>query len=132
MLNKAVIDAVLRIATPESKDNIIKMFINYIHDGMNYNDDKCNHILEMLVDKSSIKTNESVNLGYIQEHPNLIMWKHEEYNIKDIELIGVDNINCIVMIKYKYLEKINEDRADVDYQDNRANISYIDNPDILY
>ena len=99
---------------------------------MNYNDDKCNHILEMLVDKSSIKTNESVNLGYIQEHPNLIMWKHEEYNIKDIELIGVDNINCIVMIKYKYLEKINEDRADVDYQDNRANISYIDNPDILY
>lgn len=131
MLNNAVIDAILKTATNESKNSVIKMFISYIHQGMNYNDDKCNHILEMLVDNYSIKTIEDVNFDYIKEHPELIMWKYEDYNIKDVEIERVDNIDCVVIVKYKFLEKINEDRVDVDYQNNRTNINYIDNPDIL-
>ena len=96
-----------------------------------YNDNKAGHILEMLCDSNAIVKVTDVNVDYINNNLNLLMYKHENYSIKDIKVVDVDNIDCVVKVSYNYLEKVNEDRGDVSYQSNYTTINFIDNPDIL-
>lgn len=131
MFSESLINALLKTATVEAKDNLIKMVIKSIHRNYSYDDGRINHFVEMLVDKSAIKNVEDVNLDYIKDNLNLLKYKHEEFNIKDIEVVSVDNIDCEVVIKYKAIEKINEDRADMTYTDYTASISYLDFPKVL-
>lgn len=131
MINKKLVKALLSSATQESKTIIIEELLNHISMNYDYNDQKAGHILEMLVDNSSVVRSGDVNLDYIKANPKLLMYKYEEYNISDINVADIDNIDCNVKISFKYLEKINEDRGDVTYTDTAVNINYLDNPDIL-
>lgn len=131
MINKAIINAVLNSATKENKDKVLNEILNHISINYDYNDSKAGHILEMLVDSSSIITCEDVNIDYINNNLNLLIYNYEKYNITNIKVNSVDNIDCIVKITYEYLEKINEDRDDVGYTPSYSNINFIDNPDIL-
>ena len=131
MFSESLINALLKTATVEAKDNLIKMVIKNINKNYPYNDNKVNHFVEMLVDKSAIKNTKDVNLEYIRNNLNLVKYKHEEFNIKDIEIDSVDNIDCEVIIKYKAIEKINEDRADISYTDYTTSICYLDYPKVL-
>ena len=131
MFSESLINALLKTATVEAKDNLIKMVIKNINKNFPYNDNRVNHFIEMLVDKSAIKNIEDVNLEYIKNNLNIVRYKHEEFNIKDIEIDSVDNIDCEVIIKYKAIEKINEDRADMTYSNYTSAISYLDFPKVL-
>ena len=94
-------------------------------------DNKAGHILEMLCDSKDIITCKDVDLVYINKHLNLVMYNHEKYNIRDIKVYNIDNIDCVVKVSYEYIEKINEDRDDITYTSSYTNIDFIDNPDIL-
>lgn len=131
MINKAIINAILNSAISESKDKVLNELLNHISMNYDYNDNKASHILEMLVDRKSIITCENVNIDYINKNLNLLMYNHEKYNIKNIKVDSVDNIDCNIKVTYEYLEKINEDRDDVSYASSYSNINFIDNPDIL-
>ena len=131
MISKAIIKAVLNSATKESKEKILNELLNHISMSYDYNDRKAGHILEMLADNNSIITCEHVNIDYINNNLNLLMYYHEKYNIKNIKVDSVDNIDCNIKVTYEYLEKINEDRGDVSYVSSYSNINFIDNPDIL-
>lgn len=131
MINKSIIKAILSVSTKEAKDIIINELLNHISINYDYNDNKANHILEMLVDPKTVISDKDINLDYINENLNLVMYNYDKYNIRNIKVTGVDNIECEVKIKYEYLEKINEDRDDVSYSTTYINISFIDNPDIL-
>ena len=131
MINKSVINFVIKNSTLDNKLEVIKELLNHISLNYDYNDNKAAHILEMLCDSKSIIKVEDVNLNYINEHLNLLMYDSEKYNIKNIEVKNVDNIECNVKITFKYLEKINEDIDDVSYTSSYSNINFIDNPDIL-
>ena len=131
MINKSVIKAVLGAASKESKDLIINELLNHISLSYDYNDKKAGHILEMLVDPKTIISTKDINLDYINENLNLVMYNHDKYNIKNIKVADVDNIDGTVNFEYEYLEKINEDRGDVSYTNGHVYISFIDIPDIL-
>ena len=130
MISKNIVNCVLNSADVESKNFVIRMLLNYIanqYDG----DKKIQHILDLMLDSEQFIEAEHINIDYIKNNLNLLMWKADEYNIKDIELVGVDNVDCVVIVAYKYLDKINEDRDDVTYTDSKANISFVDYPDII-
>ena len=130
MISKNIVNCVLNSADVESKNFVIRMLLNYIanqYDG----DKKIQHILDLMLDSEQFIEAEHINIDYIKNNLNLLMWKADEYNIKDIEVVGVDNVDCVVIVAYKYLEKINEDRDDVTYTDSKANISFVDYPDII-
>ena len=131
MINKAIVKAVLNSATKESKEKILNELLNHISMSYDYNDRKAGHILEMLVDSNSIISIEDANIDYVNKNLGLLMYNHEKYNIKNIKIDSVDNIDCNIKVTYEYLEKINEDRDDVSYTSSYSNISFIDNPDIL-
>jgi len=131
MINKNIINTLLKAATTESKNAIIKELLNHISLGYDYNDIKAGHILEMLCDSDTVISVKDINVNYINNNLNLVMYNHEKYNIKNICVMDVDNIDCIVKIRFDYLEKINEDRDDISYSNGQTNISFIDNPDIL-
>lgn len=131
MINKGIIKAVLKSATTESKNLVIDELLNHISLTYDYNDNKAGHILEMLCDSNGIITRNNVNLDYINKHLNLVMYNHEKYNIRNIKVDNIDNIDCVIKISYEYIEKINEDRDDVTYTSSYTNIDFIDNPDIL-
>lgn len=131
MINKKLVKTILNGSSNECKIIIIEELFNHISMNYDYNDQKANHLLEMLVDKTCVVRSGDINLDYIRANPNLLMYKHEEYNISDINVVNIDNIECNVKISFKYLEKINEDRDDVSYTDSYTNISYIDYPNIL-
>lgn len=131
MVNKNIINAIIKTASLDDKDNVIKILIDYIQDDASYNDAKVSHILEMLIDKTAIKTIDEVNKTFVEDNIKLCVWQYDQYNIKDINIIGIDNINCTVKISFKRMEKINEDRGDIDWDDCTSCISYIDYPKVL-
>ena len=131
MINKSIIKAVVNSATKESKDKVLNELLNHISLSYDYNDNKAGHILEMLVDSNSIISCKDVNIDYINRNLNLLMYNNEKYNIRNIKVDSVDNIDCNIKVTYEYLEKVNEDRGDLSYTSSYSNISFIDNPDIL-
>lgn len=131
MINKNIIKVILKASNNDNKEAVLNELLNHISLSYDYNDNKAGHILEMLCDSKAIVKVTDVNVDYINKHLNLIMYNNEKYNIKDIEVTNVDNIECYVKVNYKYLEKINEDRDDVSYQSTCTTINFIDNPDIL-
>jgi len=131
MINPKILNAVLMAATKETKDLVLKALVEHISNNYDYNDAKAGHVIEMLVDKTAVVTPEKVNLKWIETHPERLMYKIDKYNIKNIVVDSVDNIDCTVKVRFKYLEKINEDRGDVSYTDSSTDISFNNYPEIL-
>ena len=131
MINPKIFNAVLMASTKEAKDNVLKALVEHIGRNYDYNDQKVGHIVDMLVDKNAVITPDKVNLKWVQEHLDRLMYQHEKYNIKDISVDSVDNIDCTVRINFQYLEKVNEDRGDVSYTSSYSDINFNDHPEIL-
>lgn len=131
MINSKIFNAVLMTATKETKDNVLKALVEHIGRNYDYNDQKVGHIVDMLVDKNAIITPDKVNIKWVEANPERLMYQHEKYNIKNISVDSVDNIDCTIRIKFEYLEKINEDREDVSYTSSYKDINFNDYPQIL-
>ena len=131
MINPKIFNAVLMASTKETKDNVLKALVEHIGRNYDYNDQKVGHIVDMLVDKDAIVTTEEVNLKWVENNLDRLIYQHEKYNIKNISVDSVDNIDCTVRIKFEYLEKVNEDRGDVSYTSSYSDVSFNDYPQIL-
>jgi len=131
MINPKIFKAVLMAATKENKDAVLQVLVEHIGKNYDYNDQKVGHIVDMLVDKNTIVTPDKVNLKWIETHPERLVYQIDKYNIRNIAVDSVDNIDCTVCIKYEYLEKVNEDRADASYISSYSDISFNDYPEIL-
>ena len=131
MINPKIFKAVLMAATKETKDAVLQALVEHIGRNYDYNDQKVGHIVDMLVDKNATVTPEKVNLKWIENHLERLMYQHEKYNIKNISIDFVDNIDCTVRVNFEYLEKVNEDREDVSYTSSQSDISFNDYPEIL-
>ena len=131
MINPKIFNAVLMASTKETKDNVLKALVEHIGRNYDYNDQKVGHIVDMLVDKNAVITPDKVNLKWVENHLDHLMYQHEKYNIKNISVDSVDNIDCTVRINFEYLEKVNEDRGDVSYTSSHSDVSFNDYPEIL-
>lgn len=131
MINEKIMDALLKTAKDENKNNIIKVLLHSVSLSYDYNDNKSIHILDMLVDSNSIITKEDINIKYVEDNIKQYVYNYEKYNIKSIKVHSVDNINCTVRIEYEYIEKINEDREDISCSKGNISINFIDTPEIL-
>ena len=105
MINPKIFNAVLMAATKETKDLVLKALVEHIGNNYDYNDNKAGHIVDMLVDKNAIITPDKVNLKWIEEHPEYLLYKNDNYDIKNISIDSIDNIECTVRVKFEYIEK---------------------------
>ena len=131
MISKKVFNAIAAATTKENKELVIAEVLNHIHFNYDYNDKKANHLLEMLVDPTAIVKPEDVNLSYFDTNKDQLIYRSNEYDIKDITVKDVDNIDCLIGFEFKYIEKVNEDRDDIGYTTGKSLISYLDFPEIL-
>ena len=131
MINPKIFNAVLMAATKETKDNVLKALVEHIGRNYDYNDQKAGHIVDMLIDKNAVVTPEKVNLKWVENHLERLVYQHEKYNIKNISVDSVDNIDCTVKLNFDYLEKVDEDRDDVSYTNSYSYVSFNDYPEIL-
>ena len=131
MINPKIFNAVLMAATKETKDLVLKALLEHIGNNYDYNDSKVGHIVDMLIDKNAIITPEKVNLKWVEEHKDMLMYEPDKYNIRNISVDYVDNIDCIVRIKFEYIEKVNEDKEDVSYISSKSDINFNYYPEIL-
>lgn len=131
MINPKIFNAVLMAATKETKDAVLKALVHHIGNNYDYNDAKVGHIVEMLVDPKAVVTKDKINLKWVESHPDRLMYQIDKYNIKNISVDSIDNIDCTVRINFEYLEKVNEDRGDVSYISSHSDISFNDYPEIL-
>lgn len=131
MINPKIFNAVLMAATKETKDAVLKALVHHIGNNYDYNDNKVGHIVDMLVDKNAVVTKDKVNLKWVENHQDRLIYQADKYNIKNISVDSIDNIDCTVRINFEYLEKINEDKADVSYTKSHSDISFNDYPEIL-
>lgn len=133
MINPKIFKAVLMVASKEAKDKVLEELMKSYSHNYDYNDEKAGHIIEVLMDPTTLVTPDKVNLKWFYDKDNLkyLMYNHEKYNIRNIKVDDVDNISCSVKITFEYLEKINEDRDDVSYTSSYGIISFIDHPQIL-
>lgn len=131
MINPKIFNAVLMAATKETKDLVLKALVHHIGNNYDYNDNKVGHIIDMLVDKNTFITPDKVNIKWVENNLDRLRYNHEKYNIKNITVDSIDNIDCTIRINFEYLEKVNEDRGDVSYTNSNSDISFIDYPQIL-
>ena len=131
MINPKIFNAVLMAATKETKDLVLKALVEHIGNNYDYNDSKVGHIVDMLVDKNAVITPDKVNLKWVENHQDRLMYQIDKYNIRNIAVDSVDNIDCTVRINFEYLEKVNEDRGDISYTSSHSDISFNDYPEIL-
>jgi len=131
MINPKIFKAVLMAATKETKDAVLQALVEHIGRNYDYNDRKVGHIVDMLVDKNAVITLDKVNLKWVETHLDRLMYQQDKYNIRNISVDSVDNIDCTVRINFEYLEKVNEDRGDVSYTSSYSDVSFNDYPEIL-
>lgn len=131
MINPKIFNAVLMSATKETKDLVLKALVYNIGKNYDYNNEKVGHIVDMLVDKNAFVTTDKVNLEWIENNPERLLYAHEKYNIRNISVDSVDNIDCTVRITFEYLEKIKEESDDVSYISSYSDIDFNDYPQIL-
>ncbi len=131
MINPKIFKAVLMAATKETKDVVLQALVEHIGRNYDYNDQKVGHIVDMLVDKNAVITPDKVNLKWIENHQDRLMYQIDKYNIRNIAVDSVDNIDCTVRINFEYLEKVNENRGDVSYTSSHSDVSFNDYPEIL-
>ena len=131
MINPKIFNAVLMAATKETKDLVLKALVEHIGNNYDYNDQKVGHIVDMLVDKNAVITPEKVNFKWVEEHKDMLMYEPNKYNIRNIYVDSVDNIDCAVRIKFEYIEKVNEDKEDVSYISSKSDINFNYYPEIL-
>ena len=131
MINPKIFNAVLMAATKETKDLVLKALVEHIGNNYDYNDSKVGHIVDMLVDKNAVITSDKVNLKWIEEHPEHLLYNNDKYYIKNISIDSIDNIECTVRIKFEYIEKTDKDNDNISYTLYRSDISFNDYPEIL-
>ena len=131
MINPKIFNAVLMAATKETKDLVLKALVEHIGNNYDYNDSKVGHIVDMLVDKNAVITPDKVNLKWIEEHPEHLLYKNDKYDIKNISIDSIDNIECTVRVKFEYIEKTDKDTDNISYTPYRSDISFNDYPEIL-
>ena len=130
MINPKIFNAVLMAATKETKDLVLKALVEHIGRNYDYNDQKVGHIVDMLVDKNAIITPDKVNLKWVEEHKDMLMYEPNKYNIRNISIDSVDNIDCSVRINFEYIKKT-EDKEDVSYISSKSDINFNYYPEIL-
>lgn len=131
MINPKIFNAVLMAATKETKDLVLKELLKHVDNNYDYNNNKAGHIIDMLVDKNAVITPDKINLKWVENHQDMLMYQIDKYNIRNISVDSVDNIDCTVRINFEYIEKVNEDKEDVSYTPYRSDISFNDYPEIL-
>lgn len=131
MINPKIFNAVLMAATKETKDLVLKALVEHISNNYDYNDNKAGHIIDMLVDKNAVITPDKVNLKWVENHQDKLMYNIDKYNIRNISVDSIDNIDCTVRINFDYIKKVNEDKEDVSYISSHSDISFNDYPEIL-
>ena len=131
MINPKIFNAVLMTATKETKDLVLKALVYNIGKNYDYNDERVGHIIDMLVDKNAFVTSDKVNLKWIEANPERLIYMHENYNIRNISVDSVDNIDCSVRIKFEYIKKTDENRDDVSYTTSYSDIDFNNYPQIL-
>lgn len=131
MINPKIFNAVLMAATKETKDLVLKELLKHVDNNYDYNNNKAGHIIEMLVDKNAVITTEKVNFKWVENHQDMLIYQIDKYNIRNISVDSVDNIDCTVRINFEYIEKVNEDREDVSYTSSYSKINFNDYPEIL-
>lgn len=131
MINPKIFNAVLMAATKETKDLVLKELLKHVDNNYDYNNNKAGHIIDMLVDKNAVITTEKVNLKWVENHQDMLIYQIDKYNIRNISVDSVDNIDCTVRINFEYIEKVNEDREDVSYTSSYSKINFNDYTEIL-
>lgn len=131
MINPKIFNAVLMAATKETKDLVLKELLKHVDNNYDYNNNKAGHIIDMLIDKNAVITTEEVNLKWVENHQDMLIYQIDKYNIRNISVDSVDNIDCTVRINFEYIEKVNEDREDVSYSSSYSKINFNDYPEIL-
>ena len=131
MINPKIFNAVLMAATKETKDLVLKALVEHIGNNYDYNDSKVGHIVDMLVDKNAVITSDKVNLKWIEEHTEHLLYNNDKYYIKNISIDSIDNIECTVRVKFEYIEKTDKDNDNISYTTYRSDISFNDYPEIL-
>ena len=131
MINPKIFNAVLMAATKETKDLVLKELLKHVDNNYDYNNTKVGHIIDMLIDKNAVITTENVNLKWVENHQDMLIYQIDKYNIRNISIDSVDNIDCTVRINFEYIEKVNEDREDVSYTSSYSKINFNDYPEIL-
>ena len=131
MINPKIFNAVLMAATKETKDLVLKELLKHVNNNYDYNDSKVGHIIDMLVDKNAVVTPDKVNLEWVENHQDMLMYEIDKYNIRNISVDSVDNIDCTIRINFEFIEKVDENREDMSYTSSYSNINFNDYPEIL-
>lgn len=130
MVSETIINGILKSASESRKNDTILMFINNMRNRY-LSDDFISHILEILLDENKIIKTSDIDIEYVKNNLNLLMYNSEKYDIQNIEVKSIDNIECSACISFIYIEKEKLDTDLNNYISNTTNVNFVYHPELL-
>ena len=124
MINKVLIDAILKPASETVKSQIIKDAMEYVDSMYDTENKRQLHILTCLANPDAIVTVDDVNKEYLDNHKELI-FASDSLKLIDYKIISVNNVGCYVEINYNYCDE------DGHNYNNTININFINYPELI-
>lgn len=129
MINEKVFKAIL--ATSKNIDKVMNEVLKHINTETDYDDAKGTHLLEMLVDDSTILEAKDIDIDYLYKHLDLVSYQSNGIFIKNLRVNYIDNIEGVVHLKYDYITNAEKDIKNPVYMKADSVISYLYYPKII-
>ena len=127
MINETIVRKYLTAIDESAKDDVIAEIFKNISQ-YDYNNTKALHLLDMLSDSNLIIKKDDINMDYVNANINNIVYHGEDKDIINVTIDNIDNMECIVRIRYDYKDNDSENE---DYHNSSVNVSFVDYPKIL-
>lgn len=128
MISKEIVKTLVDFSDYSIKDVLLKEFINEFIADNSYNDDKVNHLLELLIGKANYIGKEDINLEYIKENMSKFIYNGESYSFQNVLIDKVSDINNSVTMSYQYK---NKDDSEDDWRNSYVNIDMDEYPECV-
>ena len=124
MINSIITNNIVDNASIDALKILAKELIKYIDWSYNNNDMYKNEVLNILI-TGKTKTKSDIDVDFIIKHIDSLIYSTANIIKDDIEVVDINNIKCIVLIKFN--KKLSNGEI-IDYTEE---ISWTNHPEII-
>lgn len=103
MLSRQLLKHIVTNTCVKNKDDLLTEFLFNLNE--TYSNNKLEYILGILINPENAITEKDIDMEYIQNNIEQLIYNGNAYNFSEISLKEINNVKCSITIEYKYIKK---------------------------
>lgn len=103
MLSRQILKHIVTNTCVQNKDDLLTELLFNLNE--KYSNYKLEYVLSILINPENAITEKDIDMEYIQNNINQLIYNGNAYNFSEISLKEINNIKCSITIEYKYIKK---------------------------